>query len=202
MRDEAPGWPVRAEAGRRRNARLRSFAPGDGRMPRPGFGPIGGLARPHLGASGAVLVHLSPRSPVGARIGGGFGRVGGGLGARDGIARTRPVAADALGIERSGDSPSVGVGGKGNAWFRLQVPGALELASAPRCGSPRGGASGAPRFPTGASCGQHADTAAHRPPFGTSLFELRAFRATRAGPRSPGRAGTNSSNSFTAPTCR
>src|ERR1019366_515791 len=135
-------------------------------MPRPGFGTIGGLARPHPGASGAVTVHVSPRNAVGAKPGWGFCGGAGGFGARDGLARTRRVAADALGIEWSGDPPPVGVGGAGFARRQLPLPTAPELAAAPRRRSAHGGTSVAPRLPARALCGEHADSASDGPPLG------------------------------------
>src|ERR1035437_2180008 len=124
---------------------MRSIAHGDGRMPRPGLGTVGGLARPHPGAAGAVVVHVPPRDAVAAGTGRGFRRGGGSRSAGDGIVRARRLATDALGRERSGDTALIGVGGAGAAWSRLPVPASLELAAAPWGGRPGRPASVRPR---------------------------------------------------------
>src|ERR1019366_7143316 len=126
---------------------LRTFAPGDRRLPRPGIGPSGGRARPHPGASGAIAVHVSPRNAVGTGVGRGFRRACGGCGAGDGIARTRRVAADPLGIEWASDPPFIGVGGTRVARLRLPVSTSPELADALGRGSPRARTSVTPRLP-------------------------------------------------------
>ncbi len=173
----------------------------------------GGCRVPALGQLAVSLGHtLEPpvpslftfhlETPWVREPGRGFGRDGGGFGAGDGIARARRVAADALGIERSGDSAAVGVGGAGVARFRLPVPASPELAAAPRRGSPRGRAPVAPRFPARAVCGQHAASAADRPPLGTACAGGGHSGRHALGRSFPGRAARSSSNNCSAPNCR
>ena len=83
-----------------------------------------------------------------------------------------------------------------------RFPLRAELAAAPERGSARGRASVAPQGPARALRREHAAGAADAPASGNGSSWRRAFRATRAGPRFPGRRGTSLSSNCSAPNCR
>ena len=103
-----------------------------------------------------------------AETGGDFGGIGRGISTGRGALRARRAAGNALGPERSGYSPVVGLGRAENARNELFLFPAGELAAASERGETRVGISIAAPFATGKADREFARPAVAGTPLGTT----------------------------------
>src|SRR5437868_12285151 len=107
-------------------------------MPDGSDGPIGGVARAHIGVAGALAIYLSHRGAVAAEFGRCVSRRSGGCGARDEVAGARRITRHTLGIEWAGDFAVVGLGSAKLACDGLYISAAPQLVAETGCGWNRG----------------------------------------------------------------
>ena len=199
--DEAPGRPVRAEAVRRGSARVRSSAPGDGRMPRAGFGTLAVSLGHTLEPPVPSLFTFHIETPWVQELAGVS-------------VEAAEVSVPGTDLRERGPLLLTHWGLSGPAILRLSAWGARELhgfnyqfplllnwlphlepeALAAELQSRR-------NDPARALGSEHADCSAEAR-LGNGWHGRRAFRATGAGPRFPGPGATSLSNNCTAPNCK